>query len=128
MLDRIDAMLFAGAAAYFVALAIGRACSVRRRLRLLNPLHGVRAMSAASRSRGGVDAAVEGVQSRPARRPEERREWFGWVLPEQPAGRFAAVGHAGRGYVVDTVTGHVLWEGEIEDSRSLPQSMDEIAG
>jgi hypothetical protein len=44
-------------------------------------------------------------------------------MPEQPSGRYLAIGNDERGYVVDAVSGHVLWERPIESRRDLPRSV-----
>ena len=98
-----------------------------RGLRSLNPLRGLSALHRAGMGEDIVDRAVEAVRARRPDVPEARAEWFGWALAVEPRGRYAAVGFPGRGFVVDVVTGHVLWEGPVADRRELPRSLSDIA-
>lgn len=41
--------------------------------------------------------------------------------------RYAAVGCDHRGFVVDAVSGHILWAGEIAGEADLPRSLAAIA-
>ena len=40
--------------------------------------------------------------------------------------RYAAVGFGQRGFVVDAISGHVLWVGAIDGERDLPRSMADV--
>ena len=70
-----------------------------------------------------VDRGLEVLRSQ---RPDlrlEGHEWFGWELPDQPRGRYLAVGNDQRGFVIDAVSGHVLWERPIDGRGGLPRSI-----
>jgi hypothetical protein len=56
----------------------------------------------------------------------ERSEWFGWELEGVSPPRYAAVGFGQRGFVVDAISGHVLWVGAIDGERDLPRSMADV--
>ena len=56
-----------------------------------------------------------------------RSEWFGWELDDHRPPRYAAVGCDHRGFVVDAVSGHILWAGEIAGEAELPRSLAAIA-
>ena len=57
----------------------------------------------------------------------ERSGWFGWELDDHRPPRYAAVGCDHRGFVVDAVSGHILWAGEIAGEADLPRSLAAIA-
>ena len=57
---------------------------------------------------------------------EDPAEWFGWEFDDHRPPRYAAVGCGQRGFVVDAVSGHVLWTGEITGERDLPRSLADI--
>jgi hypothetical protein len=75
------------------------------------------------------DLVKRGIESLCARDPElpaaDSPDWFGWELPEQPH-RYAAVGFGTRGFVVDGVSGHVMWAGEITGQKDLPHTLAEM--
>ena len=58
-------------------------------------------------------------------------EWFGWPPSDTGAGRYMLVGFLagegdhrhGRGYLVDVVSGHVLWQRELNARSDLPRTM-----
>jgi hypothetical protein len=56
----------------------------------------------------------------------DRKQWFGWELDGVSPPRYAAVGFGQRGFVVDAISGHVLWAGEIEGERDLPRSIADL--
>jgi hypothetical protein len=56
----------------------------------------------------------------------ERSQWFGWELDGVNPPRYAAVGYGRHGFVVDAISGHVLWAGEIEGELDLPRSMADL--
>ncbi|HEX5260192.1 MAG TPA: hypothetical protein VFW18_01850 [Gaiellales bacterium] len=94
-----------------------------RRWKLLNPLRGVRTLTEAGSQGAPVERALEVLKKQRPDLEVAGRTWFGWELPEQPRGRYLAVGNDQRGYVVDAVSGHVLWERAIESRRDLPRSL-----
>ncbi len=63
---------------------------------------------------------------------DERIAWFGWALRGDAQERYVAVGFErdaelgldqGRGFVVDIVSEHLVWEHGIEEARDLPRSV-----
>jgi hypothetical protein len=98
----------------------------RRGLRSLNPLRSFSALHRAGEVRDVIDRAVEAVRARRPDTPEERSAWFGWTLAVEPRNRYAAVGFDGRGFVVDVVTGHILWERAIAGRDELPRSLTDL--
>ena len=94
-----------------------------RRWKLLNPLRGVRTLTEAGSQGTPVQRALDVLKKQRPDLEVEGRTWFGWELPEQPRGRYLAVGNDERGYVVDAVSGHVLWERAIERRKDLPRSV-----
>ncbi|MGZ4480788.1 MAG: hypothetical protein ACXVY5_01165 [Gaiellales bacterium] len=78
-----------------------------------------------------VDAIrVVGAYRVPLR--DERISWFGWALRGDAQERYLAVGcepdaelglEQGRGFVVDVVSEHLVWEHEISGARDLPRSV-----
>jgi hypothetical protein len=91
--------------------------------KLLNPLRGVRTLTEAGSQGTPVDRALEVLKKQRPDLEVEGRTWFGWEMPEQPRGRYLAVGNDERGYVVDAVSGHVLWERAIAGRQELPRSV-----
>jgi hypothetical protein len=94
-----------------------------RGLRSLNPLRSFSVLHRAGEAQNAVDKAVEAVRRRRPDTPAERSAWFGWALAVEPRNRYVAVGFDGRGYVVDVVTGHILWERAIAGRGDLPRSL-----
>jgi hypothetical protein len=103
-----------------------RMATPRRGLRSLNPLRSFSALHRAGQAQDVVDRAVEAVRARRPDTPEQRSEWFGWPLAVEPRNRYAAVGFEGRGFVVDVVTGHILWERAIAGRGELPRSLSDL--
>lgn len=67
---------------------------------------------------------------------DERIAWFGWPLRDDVAERYWALGFTeddevgldeARGFVVDVVSGHVVWESKIEEPRDLPRNIAQFA-
>ena len=60
--------------------------------------------------------------------------WFGWLPSDAAGGRYMLVGFVagegalgdGRGYLVDVVSGHVLWRSRLHRRSDLPRSMSAI--
>ena len=94
-----------------------------RRWKLLNPLRGVRTLTEAGSQGGPVERALAVLLKQRPDLDLEGKTWFGWEMPEQPRGRYLAIGNDERGYVVDAVSGHVLWERAIDSRRDLPRSV-----
>jgi hypothetical protein len=91
--------------------------------RAVNPISRLSSMVP---SQDGVERARDVVSEARADAPDSGGEWFGWVLPEGGNRRYAAVGFGERGFVVDVISGHILWEGAIAGRRELPRSMAEL--
>ncbi len=91
--------------------------------RAVNPIS---RLSSLVPSQDGVRRACDVVRDARPDAPAPGGEWFGWVLPEGGNRRYAAVGFGQRGFVVDVVSGHILWEGAIAGRRELPRSMAEL--
>ncbi len=98
----------------------------RRALSALNPLRGLVGMGAGAADQRVANAIDVARAQRPALSQDDA-DWFGWGLPDEPRHRYAAVGCEDRGFVVDVVSGHVIWEGPIEGQRGLPRSIAETA-
>lgn len=98
----------------------------KRTLNALNPLRGFAEMGAVSADTRVATAIDVARAQRPALSQDDA-EWFGWGLPDEPRHRYAAVGCQDRGFVVDVVSGHIIWEGPIEARRGLPRSISETA-
>jgi len=96
----------------------------RKTASLLNPFRGVQKMSRAARPEPAVERGLRVLRAQRPDVPVDELEWFGWDIEEGPRGRYVALGHDHRGYVVDGVSGHVLWEREIDGRNSLPRSLD----
>jgi hypothetical protein len=94
-----------------------------RRWKLLNPLRGVRTLNEAGSLGTPVERALAVLEKQRPDLDLEGKTWFGWEMPEQPRGRYLAVGNDERGYVVDAVSGHVLWERPIDGRQELPRSV-----
>lgn len=94
-----------------------------RRWKLLNPLRGVRTLTEAGSLGTPVARALAVLKKQRPDLEVEGQTWFGWEIPEQPRGRYLAVGNDERGYVVDAVSGHILWERAIEGRKDLPRSV-----
>jgi hypothetical protein len=99
----------------------------RRALKLLNPLRGFAEMEAAVAADERVATAIAVARRERPGVPEDDAQWYGWGLPDEPGRRYAAVGFDGRGFVVDVVSGHILWERPIDDRRQLPRSVADMA-
>jgi hypothetical protein len=56
----------------------------------------------------------------------DRKQWFGSELEGVSPPRYAAVGYGQRGFVVDAISGHVLWAGAIEREADLPRSIADL--
>jgi hypothetical protein len=98
----------------------------KRTLRALNPLRGFVEMGAGASDTRVATAIGVARGQRPALSQDDA-DWFGWGLPDEPRHRYAAVGCQDRGFVVDVVSGHVIWEGPIEGRRGLPRSIADTA-
>ena len=83
----------------------------------------MRTLTEAGSQGTAVERALEVLKKQRPDLEVEGRTWFGWELPEQPRGRYLAVGNDERGYVVDAVSGHVLWERAIGSRTDLPRSV-----
>jgi hypothetical protein len=90
-----------------------------RTLRALNPIRAFTMSVEDDRVKKGIAVAR---RDRPDL-PEDDSEWFGWPLPDEPRHRYVAVGIETRGFVVDVVSGHIIWESAIDGPRRLPRSI-----
>jgi hypothetical protein len=93
------------------------------RWKILNPLRGVRTLNQAGSLGTPIERALAVLEKQRPDLDLTGKSWFGWEMPEQPRGRYLAVGNDERGYVIDAVSGHVLWERAIESRRDLPRSI-----
>ena len=94
-----------------------------RTLRALNPIRAFTLSAEDDRVQKAIDVALRDRQGL----PEQRSEWFGWPLPDEPRHRYVAVGIDTRGFVVDVVSGHIIWESAIDGPRRLPRSIADTA-
>lgn len=99
----------------------------RRALSALNPVRRFVEMEAAIADDEKVTTAIAVVRRERPGLPEDDAEWYGWGLPGEPRGRYAAVGFDGRGFVVDVRSGHILWERPIESRKQLPRTVADMA-
>jgi hypothetical protein len=106
---------------------LGVSLKRRRALSALNPIRRFVEMEAATASDERVVTAMAVARRERSGLPADDADWFGWGLPDEPRHRYAAVGCEGHGFVVDVVSGHILWEGPIESSRQLPRSIADTA-
>jgi hypothetical protein len=90
-----------------------------RTLRALNPIRAFTMSAEDDRVQKAIDIARRDREGL----PEDGSDWFGWPLPDEPRHRYVAVGIETRGFVVDVVSGHVIWESAIDGPRRLPRSI-----
>jgi hypothetical protein len=86
---------------------------------------------------GGV-AVKDAIRIVRAYRPELRDEqirWFGWRLRDDSDARFVGIGHdvdeelglaQARGWVVDVISEHVVWERAITGEKDVPRSLGQF--
>ena len=103
-----------------------------RVLRLLNPFSRIQVGQTADQR---LAEAVEACRRADPAALVEELEWFGWEPSDGPGGRYMLVGFEpdaehgvgrGCGYLVDTVSGHVVWTRPIERRRDLPLTMTAV--
>jgi hypothetical protein len=94
-----------------------------RTLRALNPIRAFTMAAEDSRIQKAIDIARRDREGL----PEDDSEWFGWPLPDEPRHRYVAVGVDTHGFVVDVVSGHIMWQSTIDGPRRLPRSIADTA-
>jgi hypothetical protein len=103
----------------------------RRSLKLLNPFAGVEKRMTDER----LAAAVAAVEALVPELRERAPAWFGGGLDGDVRARYMAIGfmaapdrglEAGRAYVVDIRSGHVIWQRALERRADLPRSVSAL--
>jgi len=103
-----------------------------RVLRLLNPFSRFEAGPGVEQR---LDDAIEACRRGDAAAQVVGLDWFGWEPSDSPGGRYVLVGFGadpeigverGCGYLVDVVSGHILWASPIAERRDLPLTMSGV--